>query len=72
MGRGGRARGRGAGPPRPEEGEKTITCPMCGSTYPEREPEAPYTCMECGGEGLDCCVPGNNAICVNCEERGDG
>jgi DNA-directed RNA polymerase subunit RPC12/RpoP len=47
----------------------TITCPMCGSRYPEREPEEPYACTECGGEGLDCCVPGSNSICVNCETR---
>ena len=62
-----------ARPPRPEpSGDATTTCPMCGSEYPEREPEAPYECAECGGQGLDCCIPGSNAICVECEQRGPG
>ena len=51
----------------PEETEKTNTCPACKTNYPEREPEELFTCVECGKQGLDCCVPGNNAVCVDCE-----
>lgn len=54
-----------------QKGKPTRTCPMCGTKYTakERAAEVPYTCIECGGEGLDCCVPGRDAVCAACEER---
>ena len=46
---------------------KEVECEMCGMP---RDPtgESVYVCVNCGGEGFDCCVPGNNAICANCED----
>ncbi len=45
-------------------------CQMCGAEYPERDAkdETEYECVECGGVGYDCCVPGTRAICTNCED----
>jgi predicted RNA-binding Zn-ribbon protein involved in translation (DUF1610 family) len=44
-------------------------CPNCGTEYPERnyQEEKTYTCTRCGLEGYDCCVPGNFAVCTECE-----
>ena len=46
------------------------TCPNCGLESPDRsaDDEPVYVCVECGMEGYDCCVPGKNAKCVECEE----
>ncbi len=30
--------------------------------------ESRYQCPRCGSYGFDCCVAGNNCICVNCED----
>jgi hypothetical protein len=41
-------------------------CPYCGDE--EREDGEPvYECPECGREGFDCCVAGNNCLCNECE-----
>lgn len=47
------------------------TCPMCGSQFDNRdaEKEPVYECVDCGGEGFDCCVPGNHSRCINCEKE---
>jgi hypothetical protein len=47
------------------------TCDFCGAEYPERDAakEYEYTCVGCGRTGYDCCVPGNHALCVECEEQ---
>lgn len=50
--------------PKPQE-----KCPMCG--LERDEGEATYMCVGCGSEGFDCCVPGNNAICFDCEKKDD-
>ena len=44
-------------------------CPNCGLEFPDRDfdKEPTYHCVECGVEGYDCCVPGNNTRCVECE-----
>lgn len=41
-------------------------CPMCGMERSAGDDE--YECVRCGGVGCDCCVPGNHAICINCED----
>lgn len=41
-----------------------IKCPMCGLERPDGDHT--YECVECGGEGFDCCVPGNHALCNEC------
>jgi predicted RNA-binding Zn-ribbon protein involved in translation (DUF1610 family) len=48
-------------------------CPMCGLEFPNRDAktEAVYSCVECGAEGYDCCVPGNNAFCPDCGDSDD-
>lgn len=46
-------------------------CPTCGTEYPERDAktEAEYECVECGAIGFDCCVPGKNSRCSDCEAK---
>src|SRR5882672_3105414 len=46
---------------------RLVKCPSCGD---EREPPEAhlYKCVNCEKEGFDCCVPGTNAICTECEE----
>lgn len=54
---------------------EVATCPNCGSEYPERdiENEPVYECTQCGIEGFDCCVAGNNALCEEClDEQNNG
>ncbi len=50
------------------------TCPNCYLEFPDRDAktEPIYTCVECGAKGYDCCIPGNNSVCANCEESGNG
>ena len=45
-------------------------CPCCGTKYPDRDPatERVYKCAVCGRRGFDCCVPGNNTFCSDCED----
>lgn len=47
--------------------DEKFYCPMCGMEREQEEEE--YTCTQCGGVGYDCCIPGNNSICVQCEEN---
>lgn len=56
---------------KPKATKVVATCPNCGSEYPERDAakEPEYVCIECGKEGFDCCVPGNNSLCNECEEQ---
>lgn len=41
-------------------------CPGCGLVSYDPEPRE-YECPNCGKVGYDCCVPGNNCICLECE-----
>jgi hypothetical protein len=45
-------------------------CTHCGMEFPDRDAktEPVYVCVGCGAEGFDCCVPGNNALCNECQE----
>jgi queuine/archaeosine tRNA-ribosyltransferase len=59
--------------PRPAEKAAThepAVCPCCGMEFENRNPatETVYTCVHCGVEGFDCCIPGNNARCNECSE----
>lgn len=51
-------------------GAAPATCPKCGLEFEDRDPatEPVYECAVCGAEGFDCCVPGNNAVCEDCED----
>lgn len=51
---------------------RTIDCPCCGLDRPEPpEGEPMFECVNCGSEGFDCCIAGNNVKCFQCEERED-
>ncbi len=56
---------------RPGKSGKVAICPACLTEYPERDAakEPVYVCVDCGKKGYDCCVPGNNALCFDCENR---
>ena len=45
-------------------------CPNCGLESVDENP-ATYECSECGVEGFDCCVPGTNSLCSDCEDKED-
>lgn len=47
--------------------ESTAVCPSCGDIRIVEDAHL-YTCVDCLKEGFDCCVPGNHAICLECEE----
>jgi hypothetical protein len=49
------------------EPSEVAVCPMCGDERKSNDAHE-YQCPRCGGYGFDCCVAGNNCICVNCEE----
>lgn len=42
-------------------------CPSCGLERDKKDAHV-YICVQCDKEGFDCCVPGNHAICLECEE----
>jgi hypothetical protein len=46
---------------------ETKMCPTCGDIRLSEEAHI-YTCVDCLKEGFDCCVPGNHAICLECED----
>lgn len=41
-------------------------CPSCGLVSEQENPKT-YECPRCGRQGFDCCVGGNNCLCVECE-----
>jgi len=46
--------------------ELTETCPYCAQCRPPDDARV-YKCPKCGREGFDCCVPGRNTLCWECE-----
>jgi len=48
----------------------TKQCPHCG-TMRDADDARVYECPRCGTAGFDCCVPGRNTLCWNCD-RDDG
>lgn len=50
--------------------EQKEMCPACGN---KRMPDDAhvYECPECGKNGFDCCVPGSNTLCWECDEPED-
>ena len=53
----------------PEVKRNMIECPNCGLERSDDPDDELYECVACGAEGYDCCVPGNNAICTDCEDE---
>jgi len=53
----------------PLDNDEIAMCPACGVEYEDRDAddEPEYECVRCGLVGYDCCVPGNNSICNDCE-----
>lgn len=47
-------------------------CPMCRTIHYDAPKPRTYVCPECGSEGYDCCIAGNNCICVQCDEKRAG
>lgn len=47
--------------------EKQVKCPACGDERRASDARI-YVCTDCDKEGFDCCVPGNHAICLECED----
>ena len=46
-------------------------CPLCLTDYDDDDEDQDgtlYECIDCGAEGFDCCVAGDNAICKECRE----
>lgn len=50
---------------KPEPAEET--CPYCGNARPPDDAYV-YECPQCGKQGFDCCVPGRNTLCWECDE----
>jgi len=50
--------------PKPTDME---ACPACGNERPPDDAHV-YECPGCGKNGFDCCVPGSNTLCWECDE----
>jgi hypothetical protein len=61
-----KARSKIAGAPQP-----TRQCPHCG-TVRDVDDAHLYECPKCGTAGFDCCVPGRNTLCWDCDKAATG
>jgi len=58
--------GKAAVAPRP-----TRQCPHCGTMRDAGDAHL-YECPKCGTAGFDCCVPGRNTLCWDCDKAATG
>lgn len=54
--------------PKPE----MVECPLCGLEREKDPDDGLYECSNCGAQGYDCCIPGNDALCEECEREASG